>query len=221
MDQSTTTSTTTTSVSKSLKSLNATPEFVFWGVQSVPPLCQNKMSKHYITSMVACSAGYDVNNSSAALLCSSTDMKLRYIDLLEPNHSHIISSPFNNTQNMAAKVTSTTTTATTSSSGAQTTGGTEFASSLMNQSALYETRQIEGNKVLVELDQQSNASSSFTSTGVSPTFSLNSSALTHQTYFTYHQDAITDLSLCYNYQNAKSQPLILSSSRDGILKVWR
>ena len=192
---------------------SSTPEMVFWGVQSVPPLCQNKMSPSYISSMVGVSIGQDPNASSAGLICSSTDMKLRYVDLVEPHReSFVISAPFNlatpqNVTNLSA------------SAGRGT--NTEFANSLMAQNVQYDTRQIEGNKVLLELDQQSTTSTTSTNTGVSPTFSFNSSALTHQTYFTYHQDAITDLIVCYNSNNSKSQPLIISSSRDGALKVWR
>jgi hypothetical protein len=69
------------------------------------------------------------------------------------------------------------------------------------------------------------------------TFAYNSPALVHQSYFTHHQDAITDLIVCYNplaaattTTNSSSStstrshhhhPLMITSARDGALKIWR
>jgi serine/threonine protein kinase len=189
------------------------PELVFWGVQSVPPLCQNKMTKFYISGMIGCSSG-DVNGSNG-LVCASTDMKIRYIDLNEPHKdSYQISSAFNVHHNSASACKSTSS----SSNSSSTTQTYEFANSLMNQSVTFETRQIEGTKVLLELDQY-NSTHQYSLNNNSSMY--NSAALTHQTYFTHHQDAISDLILCYNPVNNKNQPLMLTSSRDGSLKVWR
>nr|AWV66649.1 phosphoinositide 3-kinase regulatory subunit 4 [Brachionus plicatilis] len=176
----------------------AEPELVFWGVQSVPPLCQNKMSNSYISGLVGVSCGDE--SGTNGLLCASTDMKLRYLDLVEPHrNSSIVSSAFNFQ----------------SKGCGENSARTNLASSVLAPNVVYETRQIEGNKVLVELDQQfSNNSSS------SPT-SYSSAAFTYQSRFTHHQDAITDLSVCYNPLRNKNQPLVITAARDGTLKIWR
>ena len=80
------------------KSNMVEPEFVFWGVQSVPPLCQNKMSSYYVSGLVGCAMGED-----NGLICASTDMKIRYIDLNERNQmrdSFLVSSAFNQQQSV-------------------------------------------------------------------------------------------------------------------------
>ena len=215
------------------------PEFVFWGVQSVPPLSQNKISSYYISGLIGCSAGEE--NGSNGLICASTDMKMRYIDLNEPaRDSYVISSAFNFQQNskvssdlssqqqqqVVAATTASASTATSpssnSSSQASSLRGNEFANSLMSQSVNYEMRVIEGNKVLLEFDQQNqNSSSSISSSSSTTTYSYNSPALAHQSYFTHHQDAITDLIVCYNPISNKNQPLVVTSARDGTLKIWR
>ena len=240
------------------------PELVFWGVQSVPPLSQSKMSPYYISGMVACTTadssmagGGGNSGGGGGLICASTDMKMRYLDLGEPNRdSYIISSAFNFQQPGGASFVGTPHAPQTSAYGhsSQSTSGgqqvagsassssssssmrtSEFAPSIMGQSVQYETRIIEGTQVLLELDQQQPQSSAFTSnsyassssssssSGVSSTASYNSPALTHQSYFTHHQDAISDLIVCHNAAGVgnKSQPLVVTSSRDGSLKIWR
>lgn len=212
------------------------PEFVFWGVQSVPPLCQNKISSSYISGLVGFSAGEE--NGSNGLICASSDMKLRYIDLNNPtSDSYIISSAFNIQQNGAASsVSAAAVAAAAAAASSSTTSGSvgnaslfrtsnEFASSLMSQNVSYEQRQIEGTKVLIELDNNNSTgiASAGTTPGLSPSasYSYNIPALTHQSYFTHHQDAISDLIVCYNPVNNKNQPLIITSARDGTLKIWR
>nr|AWV66674.1 phosphoinositide 3-kinase regulatory subunit 4 [Brachionus koreanus] len=167
------------------------PELVFWGVQSVPALCQNKMSSYYISGLVGISAGDE--NGTNGLVCASTDMKFRYLDLVEPNrNSSIISSAFNfQAKNCADN----------SSHGIST-------SSILPSNVVYETRQIEGNKVLLELDQQYSSNSNSNAT------SYSSAAFTYQSRFTHHQDAITDLSICYNPLKNKNQPLLITAARD-------
>ena len=199
------------------------PEFVFWGEQSVPPLCQKKLSSSYIkyvSGLIGCSAGEQ--NGTNGLICASTDMKMRYIDLNEQNkESYVISSAFNFQQNVKSSAEMN---AQASSAGSNTSSKSEFANSLMSQSVSYETRQIEGTKVLLEQDQQFNSGQKYSinnSNLASTSFSYNSPALTHQSYFTHHQDAITDLVVCYNPLNNKNHPLIVTSARDGALKIWR
>ncbi len=196
------------------------PEFVFWGVQSVPPLCQNKMSSHYISSLVGCSSGPD----DFGLVCSSTDMKIRYIDLNEENQNrdtYLVSSAYQNVK--TAKATSS---LEQSPSSKHNSNFSDFANSSLqtNKNVSYEVRQIEGTKVMVEMDQfangqQFNLNSNFSSTVQA--LSYNSPALTHQSQFTHHQDAISDLVVCYNQFNAKSTPLIVTCARDGALKIWK
>lgn len=191
--------------SSSTTKISTEPDFVFWGVQSVPPLCQNKMSSSYISGMIGCSAGDE--NGTNGIICASTDMKMRYIDLNEPNRdSYVISSAFNFQQNAKGSDISSTQVNQVRN---------EFASSIITPNVSYETRQIEGNKVILELDKQTNNSNLTSNTPYS------SAPLTHQSYFTHHQDAISDLIMCYNPTNTKNQPLIVTSSRDGTLKIWR
>jgi phosphoinositide-3-kinase regulatory subunit 4 len=221
------------------------PDLVFWGVQNVPPLCQNRISNHYISGLVAVGSSGD-DYSTNGLLCASTDMKIRYIDLNESNSyrdSYIVSSAFNFQQNgnvvaggggsAAAGATSASTSATSAQASCLNSNkNSEFASSsIMGQSVSFETRQIEGTRVLLELDSNSNnnagnASNSSSSSGGS----YSMPALTHQSYFTHHQDAITDLLVCYNSNKSSSsvsvssknqQPLFITSSRDGCLKIWK
>lgn len=195
------------------------PEFVFWGVQSVPPLCQNKMSSYYISSLVGCSSGPD----DYGLICASTDMKIRYIDLNNANQmrdTYLVSSAYQNVK-----------TAKSQNSLEQSPKANQhfndFASSSLqtNKNVSYEVRQIEGTKVMVEMDQFAggqhfNLNSNFSSTVQA--LSYNSPALTHQSQFTHHQDAISDLVVCYNQFGVKStQPLIVTSARDGALKIWK
>jgi hypothetical protein len=235
-----TSKTTTTSNNKYTRT-SFDPEFVFWGVQSVPPLSQNKISSYYISGLIGCSAGEE--NGSNGLICASTDMKMRYIDLNEPaRDSYVISSAFNFQQNskvssdlssqqqqqVVATASSVSAVTSSSSSSSQTSSlrGNEFANSLMSQNVNYEMRVIEGNKVLLEFDHQnqnssSSSLSSSTNSSSSTTYSYNSPALAHQSYFTHHQDAITDLIVCYNPINNKNQPLVVTSARDGTLKIWR
>ena len=179
---------------------NTDPEFVFWGVQSVPPLSQNKISNCYISGLMGVTSGEDIGLN--ALVCSSTDMKIRYIDLSENNKdSFVMSSPFN----LQAKTNA-------ENNPSQNKQTYEFANSLMSNNMSYVSKQIEGTTVLQELDQQSTS-------GVAtvPQTLFNYPALFHQNYFTHHQDAITDLVIC----NTKSVPLTVTSSRDGALKIWR
>jgi phosphoinositide-3-kinase, regulatory subunit 4 len=199
------------------------PEFVFWGVQSVPPLCQNKIASYYVSGMIGCSAG-DENG----LICASTDMKIRYIDLNDGNReSCVVSSPFN--FQSGTKVNNEMNLRNNSSQNPnkipqqQTSNNFEFANSLTSNNVTYELRQIEGNKVLLELDQYSSGQqfNLNNSSNTPQSFSYNSPALTHQSYFTHHQDAITDLVVCYNQYNSKNPPLIVTSARDGALKIWR
>ena len=129
-------------------------------------------------------------------------------------------------QQVVAATTASASTATSpsSNSSSQTSSlrGNEFANSLMSQSVNYEMRVIEGNKVLLEFDQQNqNSSSSISTSSSTTTYSYNSPALAHQSYFTHHQDAITDLIVCYNPISNKNQPLVVTSARDGTLKIWR
>jgi len=200
----------------------ANPEFVFWGVQSVPPLCQNKISSYYVSGLVSCSASDD-----NGLICASTDMKIRYLDLNAGNRdSFMISSPLNfqSTKSNESSLRSSPSSSKITASNSNNSNNFEFANSLTSNNVTYELRQIEGNQVLLELDQynsgqQFNLNNSNSSTP--QTFSYNSPALTHQSYFTHHQDAITDLIVCYNQNNSKNPPLIITSARDGALKIWR
>nr|AWV66700.1 phosphoinositide 3-kinase regulatory subunit 4 [Brachionus calyciflorus] len=190
------------SLGKSINSQNKLePEFVFWGVQSVPPLCQNKFNSSYISGLMGCTAGDETGTNG--IICASTDMKIRYLDLTDPNRdSYIISSAFNFQQNKNSSDSSTV--------------KNEFASSVLSPSVTYETRQIEGNRVLLELDQNySNDPNG------NPPVPLASAALTFQSCFTNHQDAISDLTVCYNPLANKNQPLIITTARDGTLKIWR
>ena len=174
------------------------PELVFWGVQSVPPLCQNKMSNYYISGLMGVSAQDETGTNG--VVCASTDMKLRYLDLVEPNrNSNIISSAFN----FQAK------------NSAENSSRSNLATSILPSSVIYETRLIEGKKVLLELDQQYSSNSNSTVT------SYSSAAFTYQSRFTHHQDAITDLSICYNPLKNKNNPLVITAARDGTLKIWR
>lgn len=190
------------------------PDLVFWGVQSVPPLCSNKMSNSYISGLVSVSSTSD---DTCGLVCGSSDMKLRYVDLVEPaRDSYVVSSAFNFQHN--TKV----------SNDIAPNKPTEFASSVLSHAVSYEMKRIEGHNVLLEVD--GSASSSSPSGQVVPGVptsppaahsNANSPALIHQSYFTHHQDAITDLAVCYNPAANRNQPLIVTAARDGTLKIWR
>jgi hypothetical protein len=226
------------------------PEFVFWGVQSVPPLCQNKMSNYYISGMIACSMGNgnDSSNDCGGLICASTDMKIRYIDLNEKNQmkeTFLVSSPYNFQQqhqqtmknvvnNYNNNPTNNNNTNEAINSKQQSTSNFEFATGSLTTGGKvvsYELRQIEGTKVLLEIDQyNSNQSTAFNlnttttiggTNNVTTALSYNSPALTHQNQFTHHSDAISDLIVCYNHFNTKSTPLIVTGARDGALKIWK
>jgi phosphoinositide-3-kinase regulatory subunit 4 len=206
----------------------AKPELVYWGVQSVPPLCQSQMANAYISGLAACSAFADEAGTNG-LICASTDMKMRYIDLgAEPaRDSYVISSAFNLQQNQQQQQQNNNQQAAAARPVATGSSDTTFASSITTgggQAVSYEQRMIEGTRVLVEIDntvlpggggsagKQSPASVQSVAVAAMP-------ALTHQSYFTQHQDAITDLCLCYN--PAKSQPVMITASRDGCLKIWK
>jgi len=192
------------------------PEFVFWGVQSVPPLCQNKMSSYYVSGLVGCASS---SGQEAGLVATSTDMKIRYVDLSEDaavqaRDSFVVSSALQNFK--------------TAKSGAsleprsQGFGG-EFASAgslFPGRSVSYEVRQIEGTRVMVEIDQ-ANGGGSQMSLNTNLAVSYNSPALTHQSQFTHHQDAISDLVVCYNHFGGKNMPLMVTGARDGALKIWK
>lgn len=194
-------------------------EFVFWGVQSVPPLCQSNMSNAYISGLVSVSAGDE--HGTNGLICASSDMKMRYVDLTDPSKdSYVISSAFNFQQN--SKLSNDLSSATTAAAG--TLRQNEFATSILNQNVSYEMRQIEGTRVLLELDQQNGSTSAagqMSGAATSSPLNHNTPALFHQSYFTHHQDAISDLIVCYNPATNKNQPLIVASARDGTLKIWR
>jgi hypothetical protein len=202
--------------------LGSNPELVYWGVQSVPPLSQNKISKSHITGLVACSARDEQGTNG--LICASSDMKMRFIDLDNPStDSYLISSAFNfqQTPKLSSDLTQTPSSGTSTSSLLQPTS----VNSICGQNTTFELRQIEGTQVLLETDNttQRSTSSDFSgSTTMSTAHSAyNSSAFTHQSYFTHHQDAITDLNVCYNQSTNKNQPIIVTAARDGTLKIWR
>lgn len=189
------------------------PEMVFWGVQSVPPLCSNKISNSYISGLVSV-ASSSASDDTCGLVCASSDMKLRYVDLAEPaRDSYVVSSAFNFQHN--TKV----------SNDIAPNKPAEFAASVLSHSSItYEMKRIEGTNVLVELDSAATSHPSGQSGAqVVPAqhSNANSPALIHQSYFTHHQDAITDLIVCYNPAANRNQPLIVTSARDGTLKIWR
>ena len=202
------------------------PELVFWGVQSVPPLCQSQMANAYISGLAACSSFGD-ETSTNGLVCASTDMKMRYIDLSEPaRESYLISSAFNVQQSQANSAQA--------AAGGQATKSSEFASSITTGGGggvgsqggvTYELRVIEGTRVLLELDPAvaaSTASANSQQQANQPSMTMAAMpALTHQSYFTHHQDAITDLALCYNMNRSQPQPLVITAGRDGCLKIWK
>lgn len=196
-------------------------EFVFWGVQSVPPLCQNKISSYYISGLIGCSSGPE----EAGIMCASTDMKIRYIDLNETNQmrdSFIVSSPFQNIKTAKSNPSNLEQSPTSKLNS----NFAEFGNGNLQNSknVTYEVRQIEGTKVMVEIDQSNNSQQFNLNTNLNSTaqaLSYNSPALTHQSQFTHHQDAISDLTICYNHFNSKNTPLIITSARDGALKIWK
>ncbi len=193
------------------------PEFVFWGVQSVPPLCQNKMSSYYVSGLVGCAS----SSEDAGLIATSTDMKIRYIDLSEDasvqaRDSFMVSSAFQNFKSAKSG-------GSLEVSNRTQSFGSEFASSgslFSGRNVSYEVRQIEGTRVMVEIDQ-SNSGASQMSLNTNLAVSYNSPALTHQSQFTHHQDAISDLVVCYNHFGGKNVPLMMTGSRDGALKIWK
>lgn len=188
-------------------------ELVFWGVQSVPPLCQNKLSNSYISSLVSVSGGGGGEDATNGLICASSDMKMRYVDLVKPTqNSYVISSAFNFQQNNKISTD-------VSIRGGASSGGGEFATSVLTQSSggvSYEEKKIEGTNVILEVDSAAAAGSH--SHSMMPS---NMPALIHQSYFTHHQDAISDLVVCYSPTSNRNQPLIVTAARDGTLKIWR
>lgn len=217
------------------------PEFVFWGVQSVPPLCQNKMQANaYISGLAACTA-YGEESNTNGLICASTDMRIRYIDLNEPTRdSFIISSAFNvqpnatnsghNLQHQHSNQQQSAGLRTISeNAGGSSNANSNFASNILNNNGAggnqitYEMRLIEGTRVLIEQDPNTVTSSTTASSSTTPTSQQQTQysmpALTHQSYFTHHQDAITDLCVCYNKE--KNQPILITAARDGCLKIWK
>jgi hypothetical protein len=186
----------------------STPELTFWGVQSVPPLCQKGISSEYISGIYGCTYDTQQQQPYGALICASTDMKIRYLDLNEPQRdSYLLSSPTNTSvQNIQR-------------------AGTDRLYSM--QAVNYEMRQIEGSQVLVEVDRQSTlghaSGSGGGGSGVQQA-NINSSALAYQNYCTHHQDSISDLIVCYKHSNqstTSNQAFLVTTARDGVLKVWR
>lgn len=197
------------------------PEFVFWGDPAVPPLCQKKMSSYYVSGMVGCSSGPD----DIGLICGSTDMKIRYIDLSEGSHTrdtYLVSSALHGLKSPKA----TTANFDQSPNSKMNSNFSEFANSTLptNKTIGYEIRQIEGTNVMVEVDQIKSGQQFNLNTNVNATsqaLSFNSPALTHQSQFTHHQDAISDLTVCYNHFSSKQTPLVVTTARDGALKIWK
>ena len=198
---------------------NKNADLTFWGATSVPPLSQKGMSNEYITGLYGISSGvYDSSNPNqqSSLICASTDMKIRYLDLNEPHRdSFIVSSPLNVLINPHPKLNS-------------------VVQHKVNPTIYYEMRQIEGSKVLVELEQSNtgqqinlnNASTANYSqvgnySNTTNSITHNSLALAYPSYCSHHQDAISDLLVCYKTSSPTYQPFIVTSSRDGSLKVWR
>ena len=198
------------------------PEFTFWGATSVPPLSQKGMSNEYISGLFGVTSGtYDNTNPNqqSSIICASTDMKIRYLDLTEPyRDSFVVSSPLNVLTNTHQKL-------------------NNVVQLKVNPTTYYEMRQIEGSKVLVELEQsntgqQINLNQAFNSqvnsniplnnyANTTGTIAHNSLGIAYQSYCSHHQDAISDLLICYKTSNPTYQPFIVTSSRDGTLKVWR
>jgi hypothetical protein len=207
-------------LSKSQFKSNNNPEFTFWGATSVPPLSQKGISNEYISGLYGITSGvYDPSNPNqqSSLICASTDMKIRYLDLNEPcRDSFIVSAPLNVLVNPNPKLQNT-------------------SNMIRNPTIYYEMRQIEGSKVLVEVEQSNtgqqinlnNATQigsplgNYSNNSPSTSITQNSLALAYPSYCSHHQDAITDLLVCYKTSNPAYQPYIVTSSRDGTLKVWR
>jgi WD40 repeat protein len=193
------------SLLKQSTNIKSTPELTFWGVQSVPPLCQKGITSEYISGIYGCTYDTQQQQPYGALICASTDMKIRYLDLNEPQRdSYLVSSPTNAPLQ----------------SSQRTTNDRSYSMQTVN----YEMRQIEGSKVLVEIDQQSTLTNASGSSGNSHgSANINSSALAYQNYCTHHQDSITDLIVCSKQgnQSTNNQAFLVTTSRDGILKVWR
>jgi hypothetical protein len=144
-------------------------------------------------------------------------MKIRYLDLNEPcRDSFIVSAPLNVLVNPNPKLQNT-------------------SNMIRNPTIYYEMRQIEGSKVLVEVEQSNtgqqinlnNATQigsplgNYSNNSPSTSITQKSLALAYPSYCSHHQDAITDLLVCYKTSNPAYQPYIVTSSRDGTLKVWR
>lgn len=207
------------------------PEFTFWGVTSVPPLSQKGFAGDYISGMYGITSAGSIElgpqqqqqtqqqQQQCALICASTDMKIRYLDLNDTHRdSFVISSPMNIYTQSQQK-------------------SNNSVQLHVNPTIYYEMRQIEGSKVLVELEQintgqQINLNPANTISSTPANYNAgsplnlnsnpnNSSALAYQSYCSHHQDAISDLLICYKTSNPTYQPFIVTSSRDGTLKVWR
>lgn len=193
-------------------------DFIFSTDSTSTSICFNK----FISGLVAVSSDRDdyhhhhqemmneetLSNGSisSGLVCASSDMKLRYIDLNDPvNGSCVFSSPLlnnnNNTitaiSNDLAKMTS------------------------FDSSSVFELKVIEGTRKLVERDLDganlNNSSSS--------KFSFNSSSLTETKNFPptsrHHTDAVNDLTMCCSASGRSKSALIITGSRDGCIKIWK
>ena len=140
----------------------------------------------------------------SAVLTAGSDLRIRYWDLVEPQHSYIINDPsFMSCNHMSMLIH-----ANSANSGSSRTKPTTtlsyFDHSQTSPLSMFISKAIDGVQGIEEID-------------VSNTFSQNKNShfciLDQQSISNSHQDCVTDLLQVNQY--------LISSSRDGAIKVWR
>lgn len=184
---------------------SAKPDLIFWGVSYPPPLstsniCVNK----FMSSLVAVSSESDDDQADSSsmisgILCASSDMKLRYIDLTDPvNGSEVFSTSKQNTTPSA-------------SFSPNTTFLNDFFSDLtVTKRDVFELKYIDDTQVLVE----KSGNDGMTNVG-------SASNLSSCKQKTYHRDVVSDLVMCCSASSRSSSALIITGDRDGSVKIWK
>lgn len=186
-----------------------------------PCLSSTHSSHHSVLSMIV-----DSSRETNSVITAGNDMKIRFWDLNNPHRSYIVSKP---PLNIHHKLTPST-----KPSGGQ--SGSKPSSDLFNTNSYYQLKLVDGIQVIQETDKQPSnslvqnntskgggsaqhslsgaqqtafetASSTGTSSSANQADSLNLSAA--------HHDSIS----CLETVNQSS--LLLSASRDGVIKIWR
>lgn len=168
---------------------------------AAPCLSSTQSSHHSVLNLIV-----DTNVDTNSVITAGTDMKIRFWDLVNPHRSYIISGPSVDLKQNQTK-------------GNQTLN-------LGHPNVVYSQKLIEGIQVIQESDrsivrnhggsQMSPASESCTGDSLPGSSINNGQYLPNQPEVsTSHHDSISDIAIL------GSSSLLISASRDGVIKIWR